>query len=102
MVIESINTCEPDIRRDLYSSIVLTGGTSLLPGLNERLNRDLEQSIPAAFKVKTVPTSTKGEKSYGVWIGGSILASLGTFHQMWLSKAEYQEHGMNILRRKCP
>ncbi|GAB5361772.1 hypothetical protein AAMO2058_000741200 [Amorphochlora amoebiformis] len=102
MVIESINMCEPDIRRDLYSSIVLTGGTSILPGLNERLNRDLEQTIPSAFKVKTVPTSTKTEKSYGVWIGGSILASLGTFHQMWLSQAEYQEHGVNLLRRKCP
>jgi len=102
MVIESINTCEPDIRRDLYSSIVLTGGTSILPGLPERLNRDLEQAIPSAFKVKTVPTSTKTEKCYGVWIGGSILASLGTFHQMWLSKQEYEEHGVNLLRRKCP
>mmetsp|Transcript_14987 Transcript_14987/g.26961 ORF Transcript_14987/g.26961 Transcript_14987/m.26961 type:complete len:432 (+) Transcript_14987:140-1435(+) len=102
MVIESINTCEPDIRRDLYSSIVLTGGTSNLPGLTERMNRDLDNSIPSAFKVKTVPTSTKTEKSYGVWIGGSILASLGTFHQMWLSKAEYEEHGVNLLRRKCP
>jgi len=102
MVIESINTCEPDIRRDLFSSIVLTGGSSILPGLPERLNRDLEHSIPSAFKVKTIPTSTKSEKCYGVWIGGSILASLGTFHQMWLSKQEYEEHGVNLLRRKCP
>mmetsp|Transcript_13352 Transcript_13352/g.21141 ORF Transcript_13352/g.21141 Transcript_13352/m.21141 type:complete len:91 (-) Transcript_13352:208-480(-) len=86
----------------ILSLCVILGGTSILPGLNERLNRDLEQTIPSAFKVKTVPTSTKTEKSYGVWIGGSILASLGTFHQMWLSQAEYQEHGVNLLRRKCP
>mmetsp|Transcript_3502 Transcript_3502/g.8272 ORF Transcript_3502/g.8272 Transcript_3502/m.8272 type:complete len:437 (+) Transcript_3502:145-1455(+) len=104
MVSESINVCEPDIRRDLYSSIVLTGGTSILPGLNERLSRELDSRdmIGSAFKVKTVPTSTKTERVYGTWIGGSILASLGTFHQMWLSKAEYEENGFNILRKKCP
>ncbi|MCP4883322.1 MAG: hypothetical protein GY908_05990 [Flavobacteriales bacterium] len=30
------------------------------------------------------------------WIGGSILASLSTFQQMWISKEEYNEPG-NVL-----
>ncbi len=46
--------------------------------------------------------TTKIEKRYAVWIGGSILGSLGSFHQMWFSKAEYQEHGSQILPKKCP
>jgi actin-like protein 6A len=37
-----------------------------------------------------------------VFIGGSILGSLGTFHQMWMSKAEYEEHGASIVQKKCP
>lgn len=33
------------------------------------------------------------ERQYSAWIGGSILASLGTFHQLWISRAEYQVSG---------
>ena len=35
-------------------------------------------------------------------MGGSILASLGTFHQMWLSKQEYEEQGTRAVHIKCP
>ncbi len=41
------------------------------------------------------------ERKYSVWIGGSILASLSTFQQMWISKQEYDESGPGIVRRKC-
>lgn len=102
MVAESINSCEPDIRRDLFLNIIITGGASNIPGLNERLMSELKSSIPSSFTVRNVSGSGKTEKSYGAWVGGSILGSLGTFHQMWLSKAEYEEHGTNLLRRKCP
>ena len=42
------------------------------------------------------------ERRYSVWIGGSILASLGTFQQMWMSKAEYQEYGAGLIHTKAP
>jgi actin-related protein len=42
------------------------------------------------------------ERKYSVWIGGSILASLSTFQQMWISKQEYDESGPSIVHRKCP
>jgi actin-related protein 4 len=41
------------------------------------------------------------ERKYASWIGGSILGSLGTFHQMWISKKEYDEHGPNIIEKRC-
>lgn len=41
------------------------------------------------------------ERKYASWIGGSILGSLGTFHQMWISKKEYEEHGPNIIEKRC-
>ena len=40
-------------------------------------------------------------RRYSVWIGGSILASLSTFQQMWISKQEYDESGPAIVHRKC-
>ena len=42
------------------------------------------------------------ERRFGSWIGGSILASLGSFQQMWISKHEYEENGKSQVDRKCP
>lgn len=41
------------------------------------------------------------ERKYSSWIGGSILASLSTFQQMWISKQDYDESGPSIVHRKC-
>ena len=41
------------------------------------------------------------ERKYSVWIGGSILASLSTFQNLWCSKQEYDESGPGIVHRKC-
>jgi len=41
------------------------------------------------------------ERKYSVWIGGSILSSLTSFGQMWISKEEYNESGPGIVHRKC-
>ncbi len=53
---------------------------------------------PASFGVKVIAPP---ERKYSVWIGGSILASLSTFQQMWISKEEYDEAGPRIVHRKC-
>jgi actin-related protein len=42
------------------------------------------------------------EKKFSPWLGGSILSSLGSFQQMWMSKQEYEEHGAIMIERKCP
>lgn len=42
------------------------------------------------------------ERRFAVWIGGSILASLGSFQQLWMSKQEYEESGAHGIHRKCP
>lgn len=53
---------------------------------------------PSTMKVKIIAPP---ERKYSVWIGGSILASLSTFQQMWISKSEYDEAGPSIVHRKC-
>ena len=37
-----------------------------------------------------------------LFTGGSILASLGSFQQMWMSRQEYEEHGPGLIHRKAP
>lgn len=102
MVIESINKCDVDIRRELFSSILLAGGTASMQQMKERLEKDLMEEAPQAARVKVLASGNAIERRYSVWIGGSILASLGSFQQMWFSKAEYEEHGASYIQRKCP
>ncbi|KAJ6803309.1 actin-related protein 4 isoform X2 [Iris pallida] len=102
MVIESINKCDVDIRRELFSSILLAGGTASMQQLKERLEKDLIEDAPQAARVKVLASGNATERRFSVWIGGSILASLGSFQQMWFSKAEYEEHGVSYIQRKCP
>lgn len=102
MVIESINKCDVDIRRELFSSILLAGGTASMQQMKERLEKDLMEEAPQAARVKVLASGNAIERRFSVWIGGSILASLGSFQQMWFSKAEYEEHGASYIQRKCP
>ncbi|KAI8465005.1 MAG: actin-domain-containing protein [Monoraphidium minutum] len=94
----SIMKCDVDIRKDLYSNIVLSGGTTMFPGIADRMSKEITALAPSAMKVKVVAPP---ERKYSVWIGGSILASLSTFQQMWISKSEYDESGPSIVHRKC-
>jgi len=98
MTYDSILKCDIDIRRDLYTNIVLSGGTTMFAGLDKRLNKEMTALAPPNVKVKIVAPP---ERKYSVWIGGSILSSLSTFQDMWISKDEYDESGPGIVHRKC-
>eukprot|EP00917_Polyrhabdina_sp_WS-2016_P027047 GHVP01057855.1.p1 GENE.GHVP01057855.1~~GHVP01057855.1.p1 ORF type:complete len:377 (-),score=57.08 GHVP01057855.1:42-1172(-) len=94
----AIMKCDVDIRKDLYQAIVLSGGTTMLEGIGERMTKELTQLAPATMKIKVVAPP---ERKYSVWIGGSILSSLSTFQQMWITKEEYDDNGPAIVHRKC-
>ena len=94
----SIMRCDVDIRKDLYSNIVLSGGTTMFPGIADRMTKEISALAPSSIKVKVVAPA---ERKFSVWIGGSILSSLSTFQSMWVSKAEYEEAGPSIVHRKC-
>ena len=94
----SIMKCDVDIRRELYSNIVMSGGTTMFPGISERLTKELQAMAPTNMKIKVVAPQ---ERKFLVWIGGSILSSLSTFQTMWITKQEYQETGAAIVHRKC-
>ena len=90
--------CDPCIRRDIFSNIVLVGGTTMFPGIVDRIQKEMNILAPDALKIDITASP---ERKYSVWIGGSILASLSTFQQMWIFKEEYDESGSSIVNRKC-
>ncbi|PIO66849.1 hypothetical protein TELCIR_11422 [Teladorsagia circumcincta] len=66
-----------------------------MPRCEENIDEE-EETHTMKIKIIAPP-----ERKYSVWIGGSILASLSTFQQLWISKQEYDESGPSIVHRKC-
>ncbi len=95
---KSIMKCDVDIRKELFGNIVLAGGTTMFKGMAERLQKELTALAPSTMEIKIIAPPERKESA---WLGGSILASLSKFQQMWISKQEYDESGPSIVHRKC-
>lgn len=102
LVMESIAKVDVDVRKELYNGIIIAGGSSMLPNVRERLEREVLEQAPGQARVKVIASQNIMERKYGVWIGGSILASLGSFQQCWMSKQEYEEKGAQLIHLKAP
>jgi len=98
LTFDSIMKCDVDIRKDLYANTVMSGGTTMFTGIADRVSKEMTTLAPASMTIKIVAPP---ERKYSVWIGGSILASLSTFEDMWVTKDEYDESGPSIVHRKC-
>lgn len=91
-----------DTRKELTGSICLVGGSSLFPNLDSRLSQELSSILPSFVKPKVVASRFSVERSSAAWIGGSILTSLGSFQQLWLSRLEYEEYGTSMSIQRFP
>ena len=130
MVCDAAFRCDRDQQGALLGNVVVCGGGACLPGigganimgapagaatagplgqLNEdafpdRLREEIEAIVhqhTLGWRVK-VTSPNVNERSICSWLGGSILGSLGTFQDMWISKQDYEEYGSAIVNRKCP
>ena len=94
----SIQKCDMVIRRELYNNVVVSGGSSLFNGFVERLEKELLTISPPNVELDVVAPP---ERKYSVWVGGSILSSLSSFDNMWITKREYEEQGAAVVHKKC-
>ena len=82
-----------DLRGLLSKHIVLSGGSTLLRGFGERLLNELRKLSPEGTKIII---SAPPQRKWSTWVGGSILASLTTFSSLWISRADFEEHGARL------
>merc|ERR1711862_690370 len=99
LVFEAITACDVDMRRDLCDNIVLLGGTTMFPGFGARIQKELTALIPTTWRIRI----RRGEDL--VFIGASMLARAlkynGSFTEMLVTSAEYNEFGPDIIHQKC-
>lgn len=101
---DSVLKCDPENYAGLLSGLTITGGSSKFEGCPERLKSEIERTIHLTIPGAKVRSISAGpsERALCTWLGGSILASLGSFHDMWMTKHDYGEYGATIVDKKCP
>lgn len=97
LVFSAIMNCDIDIRKDLFLNICLSGGNTMIPGIAKRLKKELLLLVPEKLEIKIIASP---EREYAVWQGGSILANLHMFQQMWITQEEYDEVPLHRFGRR--
>ena len=94
-IYKAISKCDDDIQKKILEAIVLVGASSLAPGFAERLNVELQTILSSSPLTSTKDISSikivalKG-RGFAAWIGGSILASLASFQEIWIKASTYR------------
>lgn len=108
MVCDAAFRCDRDQQAGVLGNVVLAGGGACIGPTDQSVPDSLREQIEAiihthtpGWRVKVLSPGMQ-ERAIASWLGGSILGSLGTFHEMWITKAEYEEWGTAIVNRKCP
>ena len=109
IVFDCINSCDISVRPDLYKHIVLSGGSTMYPGLPSRLEKEIkalylkhvakgdkEQAAKHKLRIEDPP-----RRKHMVFLGGSVLADIMKDKEaFWMTKAEWHEKGAAVLS-KC-
>ncbi|KAA6382465.1 MAG: putative actin family protein [Streblomastix strix] len=98
LVFQSIQNCDSKVRNELFKSICISGGTSMLNGFAERLNRELQILAPKTADINIIAPP---DRQFSVWVGGSILASMKVFGDWLITKQEYKERGYAVVKQNC-
>lgn len=98
VVFDSVMRADIDLRKSLFSNIILSGGSTLFPGYDRRLEREIKQLVPGSTKVKVIAHT---ERRWAVWKGGEILSTLSIFDGLWVLREEYDHTGPKIVHTKC-
>jgi len=100
-----IQGAEVDMRLELYKHIVLSGGSTMYPGLPSRLEKDLKERRDnylkgsEAAKKQKIRIEDPPRRKHMVFLGGAVLADImkDKDQEFWVTRKMYEEHGSRIL-----
>ncbi|KAK1235448.1 Arp2/3 complex subunit, actin nucleation center [Marasmius sp. AFHP31] len=101
-----IESAAVDVRADLYKHIVLSGGSSMYPGLPSRLEKEMKQLYltrvlngdPERLNKFKIKIEDPPRRKHMVFLGGAVLADIMKNRQeFWVSREEWYEKGVAAL-----
>lgn len=107
-VYNCIMRCDVNIRNELFSNIVLDGGPMMIPGMKQRMQKEITKVINSAKKFHGNNAYTPDRicvssptNEHMTWSGGCVLANTNYFQNQLITLEEYNEIGPNIANIKC-
>lgn len=97
IIVEAIESCDPEIRPDLYRNIVIGGGIASFPGLKERVTLEIEKRSPAPTEINV---NLLGGGRFGIWKAGTRLVNQDPSLIPWLTRREYEDGGAELIHGK--
>ncbi|TMW59622.1 hypothetical protein Poli38472_004691 [Pythium oligandrum] len=106
MVFDMCMKADIDLRTEFFKNIVLSGGSSMYPGLPSRLEKDIKErylkdvlkgdkSRLSKFRLRI---NDPPRRKHLVFLGGSVLADVMKDNDdFWILKKEYDEQGLRCL-----
>merc|ERR1712166_1184701 len=87
-----------ELRIGLFENVVLSGGSSVLPGIGERMQREI---TVRATDGATVQVVTDSQRKYSAWVGGSMLGSIPTIKDVLITKDDYEADKDGVISKRC-
>uniref|UniRef100_A0A8C1T8Z5 Actin related protein 2a n=1 Tax=Cyprinus carpio TaxID=7962 RepID=A0A8C1T8Z5_CYPCA len=108
LLFNTIQAADIDTRSEFYKHIVLSGGSTMYPGLPSRLERELKQlylervlkgDVDKLSKFK-IRIEDPPRRKHMVFLGGAVLADImKDKDNFWMTREEYQEKGTRVLEK---
>ena len=107
---DCIQSCDMSTRPDLYKHIVLSGGSTMYPGLPSRLEKEIKQLYldkvldgdKSGMRKLKLKIEDPPRRKHMVFLGGAVLADImRNKPEFWISKEEYEEQGIERVLKKC-
>lgn len=89
---QKIQDAPIDLKKDLISNIILSGGTTLVKGFVERFAEEVKNLQNEGFKRRLKITATPN-RQFNAWTGGSVVCSNSGFGKTWITKKDYDTKG---------
>ena len=81
----------------MYHSICLFGGNTKFNGFPERFEKEIKSLVPNSMKDEVKINASK-ERKFQQWIGGSIISSTSIMDSKWITKKNYEENGLKMIK----
>ncbi len=94
----SVKRLDIDLRKSLYSNIILSGGNTLVNGFNTRFAKEMDLLVNNKQEVK-IKVFNHNQSNFA-WMGAYAISSQNSFQKLWIDKEEYSEYGDRIFLEK--
>jgi len=82
----------------MLNNIVLSGGTTMMPGFSNRINLQLKDVLNREnINYNSYQVVAEGNRNISTWIGASMVSSMSSFNNVFITREEYNENGENKL-----